>query len=88
MRYEKVSKLSIRNHPDLSERWAQERIAGDPSILELGDVILKDKERSQANAGRIVEHWGIPDRFALLHQLGLLARAAVMIGRGAAAARP
>jgi predicted ester cyclase len=23
--------------------------------------------------GRIVEHWGVPDRFALLHQLGLLA---------------
>ena len=24
-------------------------------------------------SGRIVEHWGVPDRFALLHQLGLLA---------------
>ena len=23
--------------------------------------------------GRMVEHWGVPDRFALLHQLGLLA---------------
>lgn len=23
-------------------------------------------------AGKIVEHWGVPDRFALLHQLGLL----------------
>lgn len=22
--------------------------------------------------GKIVEHWGVPDRFALLHQLGLL----------------
>ena len=22
--------------------------------------------------GRIVEHWGVPDRFALMHQLGLL----------------
>lgn len=22
--------------------------------------------------GRIVEHWGVPDRFALLHQLGVL----------------
>jgi predicted ester cyclase len=22
--------------------------------------------------GRLVEHWGVPDRFALLHQLGLL----------------
>ena len=24
------------------------------------------------DGGRLVEHWGIPDRFALLHQLGLL----------------
>jgi predicted ester cyclase len=23
-------------------------------------------------SGRMVEHWGVPDRFALLHQLGLL----------------
>jgi predicted ester cyclase len=23
--------------------------------------------------GRLVEHWGVPDRFALLDQLGLLA---------------
>jgi predicted ester cyclase len=22
--------------------------------------------------GRLVEHWGVPDRFALLHQLGAL----------------
>jgi len=24
--------------------------------------------------GRIVEHWGVPDRFALLRQTGVLAR--------------
>jgi len=24
--------------------------------------------------GRIVEHWGVPDRFALLAQTGVLAR--------------
>jgi predicted ester cyclase len=24
------------------------------------------------SGGRMVEHWGIPDRFALIHQLGLL----------------
>jgi hypothetical protein len=22
--------------------------------------------------GLLIEHWGVPDRFALLHQLGLL----------------
>ncbi|HLG13809.1 MAG TPA: hypothetical protein VJH03_04675 [Blastocatellia bacterium] len=53
MKYEKLSKLSIRSHPELSERWVQERIAEDPSILGLGDVILKDKERIQSGAGRL-----------------------------------
>lgn len=53
MKYEKLIKLSIRNHPDLNERWVQERIAEDPSILGLGDVILKDKERIQSGAGRL-----------------------------------
>jgi hypothetical protein len=31
----------------------QDRIAEDPTILGLGDVILKDKERRQAGAGRL-----------------------------------
>lgn len=53
MKYEKLTKLSIRNHPELNERWVQERIAEDPSILGLGDVILKDKERMQPGAGRL-----------------------------------
>ena len=53
MKYEKLTKLSIRNHPELSERWVQERIAEDPAILGLGDLILKDKERTQAGAGRL-----------------------------------
>ena len=53
MKYEKLTKLSIRNHPELNERWVQERIAEDPSILGIGDLILKDKERPQAGAGRL-----------------------------------
>lgn len=53
MKYEKLTKLSIRDHPELNERWVQERIAEDPSILGLGDVILKDKERIQPRAGRL-----------------------------------
>lgn len=53
MKYEKLTKLSIRSHSELNERWVQERIAEDPSILGLGDVILKDKERIHAGAGRL-----------------------------------
>ncbi len=53
MKYEKLTKISMRSHPELNEGWVQERIAEDPSLLGLGDVILKDKERRQAGAGRL-----------------------------------
>lgn len=44
MDFTKFEALSIRNHPELNERWVQDRIAEDPSILGLGDVVLKDRE--------------------------------------------
>ncbi|MEW6426432.1 MAG: hypothetical protein AB1568_00195 [Thermodesulfobacteriota bacterium] len=53
MEFAKFEKISIKNHPELSERWVQDRIAEDPRILGLGDVILKDKERIQPRAGRL-----------------------------------
>lgn len=43
--YIKPDRLLIKNHPDFSERWLQDRIADDPSLLGLGDLILKDRER-------------------------------------------
>lgn len=51
--YVKHEKISIKNQPELNERWVQDRIAEDPSILGLGDLILKDKERIQPKAGRL-----------------------------------
>lgn len=53
MEYIRFEKMSLKNHPDLDERWVQERIAEEPGILGLGDVILKDKERIQPRAGRL-----------------------------------
>lgn len=38
---------------DLDERWLQERIAEDPSILGLGDLTLIKREKIQASGGRI-----------------------------------
>jgi hypothetical protein len=37
----------------LSEKWIQDRIAEDPTILGLGDLILKDSERIQPRGGRL-----------------------------------
>jgi hypothetical protein len=53
MKYQALSKISIKSHPDLTERWVQERIAENPQMLGLGDVVLKDKERIQPRAGRL-----------------------------------
>lgn len=53
MDYAKFEFVSIRNIPDVDERWVQNRIAEDPSILGLGDIILKDRERIQPKAGRL-----------------------------------
>lgn len=40
-------------HPEFNERWVQARIAEDPSLLGLGDLVVKDKERTQPHAGRL-----------------------------------
>lgn len=36
-------KVNLVNHPVLTEKWVQEIISNDPSILGLGDLILKDE---------------------------------------------
>jgi len=53
LRYVKPEIVWLRDHPELNERWVQERIAEDPSLLGLGELILKDKERIQPRAGRL-----------------------------------
>lgn len=49
----KPEKISLLNNPTIKESWIQEQIAIDPSILGLGDLVLKDKERIQPRAGRL-----------------------------------
>lgn len=51
--YIKPERILLKSHPEFSEKWVQARIAEDPSILGLGDLILKDSERRQARAGRL-----------------------------------
>jgi len=73
LKYAKFERLSLKGHPELDEKWVQERIAEDPSILGLGDVILKDKERVQPRAGRLDLLFQDPDssqRYEVEIQLG------------------
>jgi hypothetical protein len=51
--YVKPQKITLKDHPELSEKWLQDRIAEDPSLLGLGDLILRDRERPQPHAGRL-----------------------------------
>lgn len=53
LNYAKPDRFFLKDHPELNERWVQERIAEDPSLLGLGDLVLKDKERIQPHAGRL-----------------------------------
>lgn len=53
MKYSKPEHIWLKGHPELNETWVQQRIAEDPALLGLGDLILKDKERSHPSAGRL-----------------------------------
>ena len=72
-KYVKHQKLLLKTHPDFNEKWIQERIAEDPSILGIGELILKDQERNQAGAGRLDLLFQDPDtnlRYEAEIQLG------------------
>ncbi len=72
-KYLKHEDLLLIKHPDFNEKWVQDRIAEDPSILGLGDLILKDKERNQPGAGRLDLLFQDPDstlRYEVEIQLG------------------
>src|SRR4051812_25687582 len=51
--FERAERLSLLAHPELNEKWVQELIARDPSIIGLGDLQLRQKERIQPRAGRL-----------------------------------
>lgn len=46
-------KINLLNNPEINETIIQEKISENPSILGLGDLVLKDKERVQPRAGRL-----------------------------------
>lgn len=69
----KPEKIDIKNHPDISEVIIQQIIADDPSIIGLGDLVLKDKERPQPRSGRLDLLMQDPDtnrRYEIEIQLG------------------
>ena len=53
MTYTTHERMLLKNHPEFNEKWLQDRIAEDPTILGLGDVFVLDRERTQERAGRL-----------------------------------
>lgn len=51
--YTAHEKFSLKNHPEFTEKWVQDLIGNDPSILGLGDLVMRDRERIQPRAGRL-----------------------------------
>lgn len=53
VKFIKPERIWLKANAELNEKWVQDRLAEDPSLLGLGDIVLKDKERTQAGAGRL-----------------------------------
>jgi hypothetical protein len=71
--YVKSKPVSLKAHPVYNERWLQERIAEDTTLLGLGDLAVKDVERRQPHAGRLDLLLADPDtgtRYEVEIQLG------------------
>jgi hypothetical protein len=47
LKFIKPEKILLASHPEYREKWVQERIAEDPSILGLGEIVLKDRVEGQ-----------------------------------------
>lgn len=66
-------RIELKNHPEINEKMIQEKIAEDPAIIGLGDLVLKDKERIQPRSGRLDLLMQDPDnnrRYEIEIQLG------------------
>ncbi len=51
--YIKPEMISLAAHPEIDEKWVQKIIANAPSVLGLGNLVLRDQERIQPRAGRL-----------------------------------
>ena len=49
----KLEEIKLKNSQQYNERWVQDRIAEDPSILGLGNLQLRTKEKIQPSGGRL-----------------------------------
>jgi hypothetical protein len=53
MDYQSAKTVSLKSHPIYNEKWLQQRIVEDTSLLGLGELEVRDVERPQPRAGRL-----------------------------------
>jgi hypothetical protein len=53
MEYVRSKRVSLKAHPQFNEKWLQQQITTDSTLLGLGDLDVKDVERRQPRAGRL-----------------------------------
>jgi len=46
-----LNRISMKADSRLNERWLQEKLIAQPELLGLGDVVQRDKERTQPSGG-------------------------------------
>ena len=51
--YVRPERIWLTQSSDLSEQWVQERIEEDPSVLGLGDLVVRESQRVQSTGGRL-----------------------------------
>jgi len=51
--YTPHERISLKNHPEFNERWVQDLIANDASILGLGELVVRDREKVQPRGGHL-----------------------------------
>lgn len=53
MNYTKTEVISMKSHPDFTEKWLQNQIEADPTILGLGELDFWQSEKIQISGGRL-----------------------------------
>jgi hypothetical protein len=53
LEYVKHRRILLKTNPDFNEAWLQQRISEDPALLGLGDLDVKDEQRTQPRRGRL-----------------------------------
>jgi len=72
--YIKFETVSLRDHPEINEKWVQKKIESDPGILGLnGDPYVRQSEKVQQTGGRLdilLQDDDSKTRYAVELQLG------------------